>query len=260
MKTRFAFAGVMAVLITGTAFHFGKSWLPVEANRFAADFDQAWKLNLVLFGIAFILTQGVLAWWATRRTVAPAAADSQPSAKMEVAWTLAAILLFVGIAMATARTWETERPLGSTAHSGAVKIEVVAQQFRWYFRYPGEDHKFGRTALPLADASEGNPLGVDANDTAAKDDRLSSALIVPTGQDIELHLRSYDVIHSLFIPDLRFKQDAVPGMEIPIHFRFDAPGEHEIACAELCGLGHHQMNAKIRVLSADDYARWEAAQ
>jgi len=259
VKTRVAFASVMAVLITGTAFHFGKPWLPAEANHFAADFDHAWKLNLILFGIAFLLTQGLLAWWVTRRTLTPVA-DSQPSAKVEVAWTLAAILLFVGVAVATARTWEKEKPLGTDTESGAVKIEVVAQQFRWYFRYPGADQQFGRTALQLADASEGNPLGVDTNDPAAKDDRLSSTLIVPAGKEVELHLRSFDVIHSLFIPDLRFKQDAVPGMEIPIHFRFDVPGEHEIACAELCGLGHHQMNARIRVLSEDDYARWEAAQ
>ena len=259
MKTRVAFAGVMAVLITGTAFHFGKSWLPLEANRFAADFDHAWKLNLALFGIAFLITQGLLAWWVTRRATAPIL-DRQPSAKIEVAWTLAAILLFVGVAVATARTWEKEKPLGAVAEGGAVKIEVVAQQFRWYFRYPGADHRFAWTALPLADPSEGNPLGVDSTDPAAKDDRLSATLVVPAGEDVELRLRAYDVIHSLFIPDLRFKQDAVPGMEIPIHFRFDEPGEHEIVCAELCGLGHHQMNAKIRVLSADDYARWEAAQ
>jgi cytochrome c oxidase subunit 2 len=245
----------MAVLITGTAFHFGKSWLPSAANRFAADFDHAWKLNLVLFGIAFVITQGLLAWWAAQRSDSPVS-EVQPSAKAEALWALAALLLFVGVAVATARTWEVEKPLG--AGYGAIKIEVTAQQFRWYFRYSGADRRFGRTALALADASEGNPLGVDRNDPAAKDDRISSVLVVPAGQEIELDLHSQDVIHSFFVPDLRFKQDAVPGMEIPLHLLFPNPGEHEIACAELCGLGHYRMNAKIRVLNAADYAAWEA--
>jgi cytochrome c oxidase subunit 2 len=247
----------MAVLITGTAFHFGKTWLPAAANPFAAEFDTAWKWNLVLFGAAFVITQSLLAWWAVR-VPAKVEPEAQPSLTVEVAWALVALFLFVGVALATARTWEQDKPLGSRAD--AIQIEVVAQQFRWYFRYPGADQRFARTALQLVDASEGNPLGIDRNDPAARDDRVSAVLVVPADRDIELDVRSYDVIHSLFIPDLRFKQDAVPGMEIPIHFRFSKPGAHEIACAELCGLGHHQMNAKVLVLSAADYAAWEGGR
>jgi cytochrome c oxidase subunit 2 len=107
------------------------------------------------------------------------------------------------------------------------------------------------------DASEGNPLGLDKTDPAAKDDRVIAELVVPAGEEIEVDLRSMDVIHSFFVPELRFKQDAVPGMSIPAHFQFEHPGQYEIACAELCGLGHHQMNAKIRVLSREEFASWE---
>jgi cytochrome c oxidase subunit 2 len=173
----------------------------------------------------------------------------------EVLWGVAATILFVGLAVASTGHWERDKPIGKS--SGPFRIEVVGQQFRWYFRYPGKDSTFGRTDLRFADASEGNPIGLDRNDPAANDDLVVAELVVPAGEVVEVDLRSMDVIHSFFVPELRFKQDAVPGMLIPAHFRFEKPGEYEIACAELCGLGHHQMNAKIRVLPPEQFAAWE---
>jgi cytochrome c oxidase subunit 2 len=259
VKTRAAFAILIAVLMLGTAFHFYSQSLPREANFFARAFDAAWRTNLFLLGVAFIATHAALAWLVWKNRERRASAERQPNWRSEVLWAVSALILFVGLAAASTHTWEREMPLGSNA-SAKVRVEVVGQQFRWYFRYPGADGKFGRTDLKLADASEGNPLGVDRSEPDAKDDIVATTLTVPAGVPVEFELRSQDVIHSFFIPELRFKQDAVPGMVIPIHTEFQATGEYEIACAELCGLGHHQMNAKVKAVSPEDFAKWEAGR
>jgi cytochrome c oxidase subunit II len=256
VKTRVAWALFIAVLVLGTAFHFARQPLPSAANAFATAFDRDWRINLWLLGAAFIITHVLLASLVLRRRERPL--DIVSSLRSELAWAALALTLFVGLAVASTRDWEKQKPLGSS--SASLKVEVVAQQFRWYFRYPGADGKFGHTDLRLADASEGNPLGLDRNDEAGKDDRVVTALVLPQGQSVDLELHSFDVVHSFFVPELRFKQDAVPGMVIPIHLSFDRAGEYEIACAELCGLGHHQMNAKVRVLTASEFGQWQAGK
>lgn len=257
MRSRLAFAVTIAVLVTGTAFHFAKTWLPAPVNTFGRDFDAGLRLNFVLLGIVFVATQvalGALVW--RFREARPVAAH-QPSQATELFWMAAASLLFIGLAVTTAVSWEKDKPLGA-ASSQTLQVEAVGQQFRWYFRYVGHDGKFGATDLKFADAAEGNPLGLVRTDPSATDDVVATTLVLPAAREIELRLRSYDVIHSFFIPELRFKQDAVPGMEIPVHFRIERTGDYEIACAELCGLGHHQMTAKVTVLSPEAFARWEA--
>jgi cytochrome c oxidase subunit 2 len=257
VKTRAAFAILVAVLLLGTAFHFYSQSLPRPANVFAQAFDFSWRLNLLLLGIAFLVTHAALAWFVWNNREHSDSAERQPSWRSELLWAGVALTLFVGLAAASTHTWERVKPLGAD-RSVKVRVEVVGQQFRWYFRYPGADGKFGRADLKLVDASEGNPLGLDRNDPDAKDDVVATTLTLPAGVPVEFDLHSQDVIHSFFIPELRFKQDAVPGMVIPIHTVFQATGEYEVACAELCGLGHHQMNAKVRVVSPEEFAKWEA--
>jgi cytochrome c oxidase subunit 2 len=99
-------------------------------------------------------------------------------------------------------------------------------------------------------------VGVDTNDPAAKDDTVVGTMVLPVNRQVELSLRAQDVIHSFFIPAMRFKQDAVPGLRIQMHFTPDKIGEYEIACAELCGLGHYKMHAVLRVVSEADYNSW----
>lgn len=250
---------MIAVLLSGTAFHFYSQSLPRVANAFAREFDSSWRLNLLLLGMGFVATHGALAWLVWRNRERRAVAERQPGWRSEVMWAAAALILFVGLAAASTHSWERDKPLGGDS-AAKVRVEVVGQQFRWYFRYPGRDGKFGRTDLRLVDASEGNPLGLDRSDPDAKDDIVAATLTLPAGLPVEFDLRSQDVIHSFFIPELRFKQDAVPGMMIPIHTEFQRPGQYEVACAELCGLGHHQMNAKVKVVSPEEFAKWEASR
>ena len=129
-------------------------------------------------------------------------------------------------------------------------IEVDAHQFAWNFRYAGKDGKLGRTDLRLISDAGGNPLGLDPSDPASKDDIVVSTLRVPVGRDIVLTLKSRDVVHDFFVRELRVKQDVVPGMQIPFRFRAEKTGAFEIACAELCGLGHSQMRALKLVLAS----------
>ena len=142
------------------------------------------------------------------------------------------------------------------AQPGALPVEVTAQQFAWNFRYAGPDGQFGRTKPERVSASTGNPVGLDPTDPATKDDIVSPIIAVPAGREVELILKSQDVTHSFYVRELRLKQDAVPGMEIHMHFTATEPGNYELACAELCGLGHYRMHSMLTVLSPADFDKW----
>ena len=143
------------------------------------------------------------------------------------------------------------------ARDGPSRCAPTGAQFQWYFRYPGPDGVFGRTdAQKFARPEEGNPLGIVPADPAGRDDITSASLVLPANRDVELILRAQDVIHSLFIPAMRFKQDAVPGMTIRRELRPVETGNYEIACAELCGTGHYRMRAVARVVSQEQFAAW----
>ena len=138
-----------------------------------------------------------------------------------------------------------------------MQIEVWGQQFAWYFRYPGPDGKFGPTHVDKVNDATANYLGLDRDhDADSKDDIVTSTLSIPVNRPVQLILRSKDVTHSFFVRELRFKQDLVPGMIIPVHFTATQTGRYEIACAELCGLGHYRMRAFLQVLSDDDLKKW----
>ena len=137
--------------------------------------------------------------------------------------------------------------------SSAERIEVYAHQFAWNFRYPGPDGKFGRTSIARINDAAGNPLGLEPGE----DDIVTATLRVPAGREIVLTLHARDVIHDFFVRELRLKQDVVPGMDIPYRFRADRPGVYEIACSELCGLGHSQMRATLEVMEPAAYDEWK---
>ena len=137
-------------------------------------------------------------------------------------------------------------------------VEIVAEQFNWNVRYPGPDGKFGRTSAQLIDFA--NPLGIDPSDPAGKDDTVSlNSLHIPLGKPTLARLMSKDVIHSFSIAEFRVKQDAVPGMRIPVWFTPMAAGTYEISCAQLCGVGHAIMRAEVVAEAPEDFGKWLAA-
>jgi cytochrome c oxidase subunit 2 len=156
--------------------------------------------------------------------------------------------------------------------SEALVVEVTGEQFTWNVHYAGPDGKFGRTDIKLIDL-QSNPLGIDRADPAAKDDITTVAqLYLPVNRPIIVRLRSKDVIHSFGVPEFRVKQDAVPGFTIPIWFvpnvttaemrtrTGNQEFQYEIACAQLCGLGHAKMRGFVTVQTADEFKKWMDAE
>ena len=143
--------------------------------------------------------------------------------------------------------------------SQAVVVRVVGEQFAWNVHYPGRDGKFGRTDINRISAD--NPLGLDRSDPAAKDDITTiNQLNLPIDRPVLVHLSTKDVIHSFGLYEMRVKQDAIPGMSIPVWFIPNRAGEYEITCSQLCGLGHFRMRGYVTVQSAADFDKWMADQ
>jgi cytochrome c oxidase subunit 2 len=183
---------------------------------------------------------------------------SHGSGKLEATWTIATAVVFITLAVFSQIIWAKVHLKESPAD--AVKIEVVAQQFQFNFRYPGPDGAFGRTEPKFINDSSLNYVGLDPADAAGKDDVQTTTLVVPVGWPVELTMRSKDVIHSLFVPALRFKQDTVPGLSIKMHFTANKVGRYEIPCAELCGQLHYNMKSFLLVLPKEDYEAIAALQ
>ena len=152
--------------------------------------------------------------------------------------------------------------------SESLVVQVTGEQFAWNIHYPGPDGKFGRTDIKLLDL-QSNPLGIDRSDPAAKDDVTTlNQFYLPVNKPIIVRLRSKDVIHSFGVPELRVKQDAIPGLTIPIWFvanvtteemrtRLGKPEfQYQIACAQLCGLGHFRMRGFVTVQTTEDFQKW----
>lgn len=252
-----ALALVLALITIASMIGFAGRywWFPVLASAHGSAIDQQIIWTFVLCGVIFFAAQIGLGWMIFRyRGRGQQSIYSHGSNRLEVAWTAATAIMFIGINLLGQRVW-AERYF-SRASAGAIQIEVVGQQFVWNIRYPGPDGKFGRTDIHLVDDAAGNPLGLDPADAAARDDIVVPTMAVPVNRPVELILRSKDVTHSFFVRELRLKQDAVPGMVIRVHFTATRPGQYEIVCAELCGLGHYKMRTFLDVLSEQDYEKW----
>jgi cytochrome c oxidase subunit 2 len=150
----------------------------------------------------------------------------------------------------------------------ALVVQLTGEQFAWNVRYAGPDGVFGRTDLKLIDVQE-NPLGIDYEDPAAKDDITTlNQMYLPVNRPVVVKLRSKDVIHSFNVPEFRVKQDAIPGLTIPVWFipnvtteemrtrSGNAEFQYEIACAQLCGLGHYRMRGFVTVVTPEEFQKW----
>jgi cytochrome c oxidase subunit 2 len=230
-------------------------WFPPAITDVGKLIDSQFHRTLIITGVVFVLAQLGLAWAVFRfRDRGQPATYFEGNNAFEVGWTLATIVLFVGLGLYAEGAWATVH--FEPASPGDLQIEVTGMQFTWEFRYPGPDGKFGKLKPTMVSASTGNPLGLDRSDPDAKDDVVTPIIGVPVNREVELLIRSQDVTHSFFVRELRLKQDAVPGMIIHIHFTATETGEYELACAELCGLGHYKMRSVLKVMSDADFAQW----
>jgi cytochrome c oxidase subunit 2 len=247
--------------------------MPAAASSHAAEIDQMsvlvhW-LMLVLFvgwGAFFLFVLVRFRRGANPKAdYAGAKGKIAKSTEIAVAIVEVALLLFYAIP-----AWAT-RVKQFPAESEATVVRVVGEQFAWNVQYAGADGRFGRTDIKLVSAD--NPLGLDRSDPNAKDDITDiNNLHLPVNRPVLVHLSSKDVIHSFGLYEMRVKQDAIPGMQIPVWFvptvttdemrrNLGNPNfEYEITCSQLCGLGHFRMRGVVIVQTADDFQKWLADQ
>jgi len=253
-----ALLAVLLTLFVGVTLYYFVAqvyWYPPPINEFGREVDTQFTRTFIITGIVFVLSQLGLAWVVFRyRDRGGKATFSHGNNAMEIFWSAAALVLFVGLGFAGQKSWAQLH--FADAPPGSLVIEVTGKQFNWFFRYPGADGAFGKSGAQFV--SEANPVGLDDKDPAAKDDVVTATLGVPLGRSVKLVLRSYDVTHGFYVRELRLKQDALPGLLIPIHFQADVPGDYEIVCTQLCGSNHHRMRAVLKVMPQPEFDKWLA--
>lgn len=235
--------------------------LPIAASEHAGDIDQMivlihW-LMVVLFvgwGIFFLFVLIRFRRGANpRASYTGAKGKFSKAAEVGVAIIEALLLVFYAIP-AWARRVQQFPP-----ENEAVVVRVVGEQFAWNVHYPGPDGKFGRTEVRRVAAD--NPIGLDRTDPDAKDDITTiNQLTLPVNRPILVHLSSKDVIHSFGLFEMRVKQDAVPGFDIPVWFIPNRVGDYEISCSQLCGLGHYRMRGFVNIRTDADYRAFLAEE
>ncbi len=251
-------AALLFILIIASIYLFMAKpyWFPTLASEHGASIDSLFMAVLIVSGIAFILVQGALAFFVARygENGRERASYWHDNPKAEAILLIGTAVILTVLVFMGQRVWASM--YFTDAPADAITIQVTGEQFAWNFHYPGADGAFGRTDTSLITAT--NTIGLDRNDPPARDDVFTiGEMHFPTGRPVRVRLRSKDVIHSFFLPNLRIKQDAVPGMAIEVWFTPNLPGTYEIACAELCGLGHYRMKGSLVIDdSQESFDRW----
>lgn len=234
-----------------------REWLPRVASEHGPGVDRMIAYLLIATGVVFVTGHLVLIWLLWRYRASRNEAYRPASPRTEWVWALVPVLAMTLIA--EGGVFAIGIPVWSQVYSDppkdALVVEVCGKQFEWLVRYPGRDGTFGRVDPKLVD-SNANPLGLDQSDPAAKDDIVARTLTIPAGRRVVVKLRSHDVLHSFSIPEFRIKQDVVPGFTATTQFTGTVPGTYEIACVELCGLGHPRMRAVCNVKTREQFERW----
>lgn len=256
-KEGLALALTLWFIVAVSVAYFFKWGVPELASD-RGDLDTLYYVILAVTGVAYVLVQVLLGFYIWRYTDRPGAEGSywHDSYKLELTWTVATAVILMVIAFSGLRLWNR---VYAAPPDDAIEVEVVGAQFQWDMRYPGPDGRLGRVRPDLITME--NPLGVDSDDPASADDfTLTNQLVLPVDKPALIHLRSSDVQHGFFLPNFRVKQDLVPGMNIKTWFVPTKVGEYEIACAELCGLGHYRMRGFLQVMPQDEYETWLSQQ
>src|SRR5215470_10968413 len=211
--------------------------LPDGVSSFSGRIDNMFWLIMWITGIIFVVVELLLIFflWKYRYKEGRQVVYTHGSSRIEVIWTIVPAVICVVLALMSRRLWAD---IKQRMPEDAMQIEVTAEQFAWNIRYPGPDGKFG----------------------TADDIVTLNQLHFPVGKKVVVSLHSKDVIHSFFLPEFRVKQDAVPGMTTKVWFDAARVGNWEIACAELCGLGHYRMKGFLTADSPEDFEKWLAEQ
>lgn len=217
------------------------SWLPENISTYGGDIDHIFKLVYYVVGAWFLLAEGLFFYFIFRfRRKEGQPASYLPGKTFKaLLWVLIPCVLVLvcdlAIDHASATVWDKVK---IELPKADLEVGVEGKQFVWTFTHPGADGILG----------------------TADDIKKLNQLRVPVQKTIVFHLTALDVMHSFFIPKTRLKQDAVPGRTIRGWFKITKEGKFQIACAELCGIGHSVMGAKLFVHSDAAYAAWVAKE
>ncbi|MFO7303368.1 MAG: cytochrome c oxidase subunit II [Acidobacteriota bacterium] len=214
-------------------------WYLQQASTFAGDVDNLVLLITVIVGFWFLAAEFIFFWliWRFRARDGHKAAYVAGETKREKRWVSYphyAVLAFdILILIFALRVWND---IKISAPPAEERIRVIAQQWAWTFVHAGPDG-----VLDTAD-----------------DIRTVDDMHVELDKTYHFELHSRDVVHSFSVPVFRLKQDAVPGRAILGWFRPTRTGEFDIQCAEICGIGHGLMPARLIVRTPEEHRAWMA--
>ena len=233
------------------------TWLPENISTFGNGVDHLFSLIYYITLAIFVLVNVVYLVFIfryRRRRKSDKAYYYHGNNALELIWTALPFALFVFLGFYSDGIWRDIKYDTHTPNPD-ITVEVMGQTYMWHVRYPGSDGVFGHRDPKLT--SPTNPFGIDPADRNGTDDYVAiNQLHFPINKNVLVRLSSMDVIHSFFLPNMRVKQDAVPGQWANVWFNGRKTGEYEIACAELCGSGHYLMRGVLTLQSQSEYDAW----
>jgi len=232
--------------------------LPVAASAHAGEVDQIMSLVHWLMLVLFVGWSIFFAYVLVRfRSSAHPTADHRGVRGGWSTWIEGGVLVaeVVLLAFFSIPFWSRNVDAAPPEESQATVVRVVAEQFAWNVHYPGADGVFGPTDIRLVGPD--NPLGLDRDEPVGRDDLVvNGRMNLPVGEPVIVMLSSKDVIHSFGLPQMRVKQDAVPGIVQPVWFTPTVTGQWDIACSQLCGLGHYRMKGIYQIQTQQEFEAW----
>ena len=249
---------LLIIVVGSVVFTFVSPWWFTDIASNWGSIDTTVMITFWICGVVFVAIGLFMAYatWKFRHRE-DAKADYEPE-NSRLEWALT-IVTALGVALMLAPgliVWEEYVNVPDDAQ----EFEVLAKQWTWAFRFPGADGKFGNVHVKHINVD--NPFGMQPDDPNGADDVLvaRNEVHLPINQPFKALLRSNDVLHDFWVPEIRAKMDAVPGMITYFWFEPTKIGKYEILCAELCGRGHYTMRGEIYIDTQDDFDAWLAAQ
>jgi cytochrome c oxidase subunit II len=255
----FAIVLTIIALVSAAVFLMHGSWLPADVATHGPALDRQMRETMIGTGVLFVLAQLSLALfvWRSGEGKADRLVKSFPGGATPLV-VLATLLVggeIVALTLVGSKVWASVYQ--TRAVPNELVIDLQAQQFAFYARYPGPDGQFGGMHPEMMNEGTGNFFGLDPeHDVSARDDIVAASLVLPVGRPIFLRMHAKDVGHGFYVPELRIQQDFVPGLDIPLRFTASKTGKFELVCTQLCGLGHYNMRAYVEVMRPEEFDKW----
>ncbi|HTH28557.1 MAG TPA: cytochrome c oxidase subunit II [Sphingobium sp.] len=249
---------IAALVLGSIAFHLLSPWWQTPLASNWGSIDSALDITLWICAVAFVGLNLFMAYALLRYRHRPGnTAHYEPeNARLERRLTFWTAIGIAGMLAPGLAAWSKY----VTVPKDAALVEAVGQQWQWSFRFPGADGVLGTAAVKHM--TPDNPFGINPLDPFGRDDLLveSNELHLPVGRPVKVVLRSKDVLHDFYVPEFRAKMDLVPGIVTYFWLTPTVKGRFEILCAELCGVGHHEMRGSVVVEPRRDFDAWLARQ